>query len=47
MAKNRKKTDFTEQRERLRYAREYIEREWAKIRERKAREVEAEQPKKP
>ena len=43
MAKNRKKTDFTEQNERQRYVREYLDREWAKIRERKAREAEAEQ----
>lgn len=37
MAKKRKKTDFTEQNERIREARELIERERAKIREERAR----------
>ena len=46
MAKNPKKTDFTEQRERLRQAREIIDREWAKLRERRAKEAEAEQTEK-
>ena len=45
MAKNRK-TDFTEQRERLRQAREIIDREWAKLREQRAKEAEADQAEK-
>lgn len=39
MAKKRKKTDFTEQRERVRQAREYIARKEEEIRQR--REAEA------
>ncbi len=38
MAKRRKKTDFTEQRERIREARELIERERARLRELRAQQ---------
>ena len=39
MAKKRKKTDFTEQHERVRQAREYIARKEAEIKERRQREA--------
>ena len=38
MAKKRKKTDFTEQRERIREARELIERERTRLREQRERD---------
>ncbi len=39
MGKKRKKTDFTEQRARIKEARELIERERARIREQREREA--------
>lgn len=39
MAKRRKKTNFTEQRERVRRARELVERELAKLNSRRDREA--------
>ena len=39
MAKRRKKTDFTEQRERIREARDLIERERRRLREQREREA--------
>jgi hypothetical protein len=39
MARKRQKTDFTEQRERVRRARELIAREMAKLEEQRAREA--------
>ena len=44
MAKKRKKTDFTEQRERVRRARELIAREFAKLDEQRAREAPEQKP---
>jgi hypothetical protein len=40
MAKKRKKTDFTEQRARIREVRELVERERARIREQRERDAE-------
>ena len=42
MAKKRKKTDFTEQDERVRQARAYIARKEEELRQRRAREAAAE-----